>query len=586
MPQPYNAALKTILTDLKVDADIAANQKILDGLNELLASTTREEFQTKVQQQAAVFSLELDAAHKAKTTGKGKKTKTTWPRLPPDFITDAESAPAANDGYAALMALAQEKQERFDEFIDSHAAIEAATPDHLALVARIATFTLDPANLKSFHELFTPHKTKLLAEDCQLLIEAAKKKTAALRTASPKDAALFDADQTAKDKRKDLAEAETWVTTANQTVKDGEAELKKYKLAAKSAEHRVKDSEVGFFTLDKERKQQRYQDMQTQAAKENIYVEEVRLAYEQAKTSAAEVDAKVQAAKAKIIEAETLLAEARLATTPAPEAEEKAKKAQQAYVAASQAIESAKLAKAVVETEKKLIDDPKNEEHKRQRANLYLEKNALSGFVDSLVKKGDKVPPAVASTATGGITLSHGSSTQYEAVRVNEGDEIHSTQKFAGGEAHLVQDSHGNITDKSSGTLTPQEKIKVAIKQAKMLLSNYKPEKGAIYIHGGPLDQAQRVYAALLLISQNNPHIKLTAANIVAPEGCAPVGLLTSQNSYIKQHLGQVSQSELKLEQQNMVDKFRVEKEKFQGIMNVEDLPVGTLLDTGKPSKS
>ena len=108
--------------------------------------------------------------------------------------------------------------------------------------------------------------------------------------------------------------------------------------------------------------------------------------------------------------------------------------------------------------------------------------------------------------------------THYKGVTLQDGDKIYSTASFpvqnrgtpqapndVGAKGVLVQDHTGKVSDMTVATerakLTGQEKAQMALKQAKMLLTNLKGTgEQTVYITGADADQAKRVCAALLLL--------------------------------------------------------------------------------------
>lgn len=146
--------------------------------------------------------------------------------------------------------------------------------------------------------------------------------------------------------------------------------------------------------------------------------------------------------------------------------------------------------------------------NKLARANIFIERFGQLGYTDKIVRSGEAAPGADPDDADGVLQqLGHGGlAPEYDGALLNKGDTIHSVQEFdSGAVSRLVQDHTGKVFTKSDLTnATPVELETDAIKQAKMLLTNYNPVKGPIYIAKKiPPEHAKRILAAILLLSEN-----------------------------------------------------------------------------------
>ncbi|QMT59295.1 hypothetical protein [Legionella sp. PC997] len=148
----------------------------------------------------------------------------------------------------------------------------------------------------------------------------------------------------------------------------------------------------------------------------------------------------------------------------------------------------------------------------------------LQHFTDKLVTNDGTVSNPTASTvapSTGavGISAANPIETRYQGVKLQQGDKIESVANFpqkargqnaaqATATGKLVQDHTGKVTDITDAVerdkMTEQEKSQMAIKQAKMLITNMKGTgEQTIFITGDDEHHADRVYAALLLMKND-----------------------------------------------------------------------------------
>jgi hypothetical protein len=199
-----------------------------------------------------------------------------------------------------------------------------------------------------------------------------------------------------------------------------------------------------------------------------------------------------------------------------------------------------------------------------RRANVIMEKSGgmLEGFTDRKTTSPGNVPdsPAVGPVATILRTALPGNAI-YEGQVLKEGEVIESSKKFAVAPSAtpraaaspdnvigtLVQDHTGKVTDitKNANLLQEKDLAMLALKQAQMMLTNYKPGDGDIIIEGSSndKDQANRVYAALLYLKENDPNVGKVAIKSHVPGCIKPTGWLTSQanREFIKVHLKTLS---------------------------------------------
>lgn len=154
-------------------------------------------------------------------------------------------------------------------------------------------------------------------------------------------------------------------------------------------------------------------------------------------------------------------------------------------------------------------------------ANFLMEKNSRLKFVDTLVElKGNNFYKDFYRSLTedgDGISVGYQAdqATVYQGVKLTQKDVIRSAQVFKQGDSKgnnshvglIKMDHTGKVTDMSVPNLTNDEKNQVALKQAKMLLSNFHADRGPIVISAGKpdspykVDMANKVYAALLLFT-------------------------------------------------------------------------------------
>ncbi|WP_158618914.1 hypothetical protein, partial [Legionella qingyii] len=146
----------------------------------------------------------------------------------------------------------------------------------------------------------------------------------------------------------------------------------------------------------------------------------------------------------------------------------------------------------------------------------------LEHFTDTLKRHDGTVSaPAPSIAVPGAVALSVANpiETRYQGVKLQQGDKIESVANFPAkprgrnplqdsATGKLVQDHTGKVTDITDAAerdkMTEQEKSQMAIKQAKMLITNLKGTgEQTVFITGDDQHHADRVYAALLLMKND-----------------------------------------------------------------------------------
>jgi serine/threonine protein kinase len=106
----------------------------------------------------------------------------------------------------------------------------------------------------------------------------------------------------------------------------------------------------------------------------------------------------------------------------------------------------------------------------------------------------------------------------------------------------LVQDCTGKITDFSSGSLSQEQKSEIAFKQAQMMLANYRKGDGDLIVRGKNVEQANMVFAALLVLRNAHPDlkqikIKCWVPGTTGPEYAWHTRDSVAESNFIKQYL-------------------------------------------------
>lgn len=191
-----------------------------------------------------------------------------------------------------------------------------------------------------------------------------------------------------------------------------------------------------------------------------------------------------------------------------------------------------------------LITAPKEPAHYGNTFNLRSGGVLSQYFSRSVVLRGRTAPaPDVVdvNVLTTRVVPASGAAPNlapiYERKKLEQGDTIHSTavlpaegQNVRQGQTvtcKLVKDVTGMVVDKSTGQLSPGQRILSALEHAQLAIQDWTPREGdAIVISGSAAnsDQANRVLAALLLLKAGNPalsnmKIKSEVPGCAVPEG-------------------------------------------------------------------
>ncbi|STO23831.1 hypothetical protein [Fluoribacter gormanii] len=191
-------------------------------------------------------------------------------------------------------------------------------------------------------------------------------------------------------------------------------------------------------------------------------------------------------------------------------------------------------------------------------ANAYVQ-NApdprLRHFSDQLVKKDaprPNIPLSVAAPDAINLSAQNDLDTRYKGAKLHEGDQIYSIANFpkkvrtgvdVGAQGVLVQDHVGKVTDMTTAQekakLTSEEKVQMALKQAKMFLTNLKGTgEETIYLAGDDPEQAKRVCAAVLLLKGSlNVKIESQVPGFDVPKAKWNERQATVDKEFIKTHL-------------------------------------------------
>ncbi len=218
----------------------------------------------------------------------------------------------------------------------------------------------------------------------------------------------------------------------------------------------------------------------------------------------------------------------------------------------------------------------------------------LPYFSDELVKKGAPEPVKALSTAVNnGLALNgvNPVDTSYRGKQLHEGDKIYSIANFPvetarpnghnnqAAQAILTQDDKGKVTDVTQPTerekLTEREKVILALKQARMYLTNLKDTKKeqTIIISGDDAEQAKKVYAALLLLKGD---LKVKIDSYVVGFDVPKKGKLEFQSSFeeksIKQYLpgNEISDALLQAEKKELSEFIKNTRERREQIESLK----------------
>ena len=173
---------------------------------------------------------------------------------------------------------------------------------------------------------------------------------------------------------------------------------------------------------------------------------------------------------------------------------------------------------------------------------LKLESGVMTqeSFVDSIVKDEkeakDLTRAVEAAQLQGGtqVQASNLSKSQYSVYGLSKNEMIKSQVDLSDIDTNgksiknkvitLVQDHTGRVTDLKTekGTLTDNELALKALKQAQMVLTNYKLGSGDIIIRGKDSGQASKVYAALLVLKKGHPELDKVKIVSYVEGACTP----------------------------------------------------------------
>ncbi|KTC65547.1 Uncharacterised protein (plasmid) [Legionella adelaidensis] len=197
----------------------------------------------------------------------------------------------------------------------------------------------------------------------------------------------------------------------------------------------------------------------------------------------------------------------------------------------------------------KNISAPAAKEDRKGGKLFWMEQDSMMRFTDSLLQKGEKLGDILPAERKLMLMTSVDNAPSFEAKRLTEGQTIASLQNFGVDEKKkervgaLLQDHKGRIFDHSTSNLLPEEKNLVALKMAKMMLTNY-PGYGDIIISApvpsskADIEQANKVYASLLYLKSQDPSLKdIKIISLVkdcnGPKNSSPA----AEKSYIEKYL-------------------------------------------------
>jgi hypothetical protein len=211
--------------------------------------------------------------------------------------------------------------------------------------------------------------------------------------------------------------------------------------------------------------------------------------------------------------------------------------------------------KALAQQQQKLLIANQN----TLATHLMGKSSVLDVFTDEVVRAGSSAAKAAQmagmSTTGPSVATARPGDVVYEGTRLNEGDVIQSSIKFsktirgASGQpptpvevtATLVQDHTGKVTNVTPelASLSEEEQSLLAIKQAQMILNNYKAGQGDIIVRGRDVKQANRVYAALIHLQEAHPSLAKVEVKCFAPgfEGPKKGYFTSGKKEFVDQHL-------------------------------------------------
>ncbi|KTC66292.1 Uncharacterised protein (plasmid) [Legionella adelaidensis] len=214
--------------------------------------------------------------------------------------------------------------------------------------------------------------------------------------------------------------------------------------------------------------------------------------------------------------------------------------------------EQLKMARNKVPTGKKIPIPEKVEKKREQDAFYKVAEQEVSelGFTHRIINKGESITPDSKTKPQVKNQISSSTSliTKYQEITLKKDQVIQASITFEdNNKGVLLQNHRGTVTDASPQKLTSSQQVKLAVEQAKMFLSNWRPGSGDIIIRGTDLEMANKVYAAILLLKDSHPSLKdLSIKSFVT--GCDGPGRFDSITRFINRHLGSPSNGPIKTE--------------------------------------
>jgi hypothetical protein len=120
---------------------------------------------------------------------------------------------------------------------------------------------------------------------------------------------------------------------------------------------------------------------------------------------------------------------------------------------------------------------------------------------------------------------------KFRGVKFQKNDIIQTTVKFEKVAGILQKTRDGVVRDMTDPKqLSPTEASVLALEQARQALEDYEPKRdGELKVSGGTKEQASRVYAALLLLTNGKANIKVTPSDLQVKKG--------QEDKFIRSHL-------------------------------------------------
>lgn len=144
-------------------------------------------------------------------------------------------------------------------------------------------------------------------------------------------------------------------------------------------------------------------------------------------------------------------------------------------------------------------------------------------FNSELLKNGAKgTTPQLGGTSSVSVsTASADEKIKFKGVNLEKNDIIQTTVKFDNVAGILQKTPDGVVRDMTDPKLlSPTEASVLALEQARQALEDYEPSRdGELKVSGGTKEQASRVYAALLLLTNGKANIKVTPSDLQVKKG-------------------------------------------------------------------